>query len=425
MTRPLRSAFLLSAILLAALVGSAAAEDSTEFRGSAANGQSSETNLPTEWSQTKNLQWRTELPGPGGSSPTLIGERIYLTCYTGYGLRPSEGSDKNLMRHVLCLDRDSGAILWTKDFKPKLPESNYKGGTSARHGYSTSTIATDGEGLYVFFGKSGVYRLDMDGNTKWHVEVGDGTHSWGSGASPRLYNNLVIINASVESRTLRALDKETGEEVWKVDGIRGAWNTPTIVKGDNGDELVMSLPRKMISFDPATGKELWTCEGIPDGGYTCPSVLADNGIVYVIGGRQNTAIAIRTGGRGDVSDSHELWRVNYGSNVTSPVLHEGHLYWAHEAGGIANCLDAETGEVKYRERLQPRPGLIYASPLLADGKIYYQSHNKGVYVVAAKPEFELLAHNTSDDEERSNANPVADKSRLLVRTDGYLHCYAK
>jgi hypothetical protein len=335
---------------------------------------------------------------------------------------PSEGDPENLMRHVVCLDRKTGQLQWVKDLQPKLPESGYTGGNSSRHGYSSSTIATDGESLFVFFGKSGVYRLDMDGNVKWQADVGEGVHNWGSAASPRLYKNLVIVNASVESKTLRALDKETGQEVWRVENIRGVWNTPTPVASSNGDELVLSLPEKITSFDPATGNQLWTCTGIPDRGYTCPSVIAHDGVVYVIGGRKNTAIAVKTGGRGDVTDSHQLWRADFGSNVTSPVYHDGHIYWANESRGMAYCLDAKTGEAKYQVRFRERPGLIYASAVLVDGKIYYQSQEEGVYVVAAKPDYELLAHNKTQDTNRSNACPVPDAGRLLIRSDGYLYC---
>ncbi len=413
----------LSLFLVAMTMGIARAEDSTAFRGNDGMGASSEKSAPTSWSESKNLQWRTKLPGLGGSTPTLVGDRIYLTCYSGYGIEPSEGDPKKLMRHVVCLNRDSGKIEWTKDFQPKLPESAYKGGNSSRHGYSTSTITTDDEHLFVFFGKSGVYCLDMNGNEVWKTEVGNGTNGWGSGASPRLYKNLVIVNASVESRRVVALDKASGKQVWEVENIRGAWNTPMVVEGLSGDELVISLPERVVSFDPATGKELWSCDGIPDRGYTCPSVIAHNGIVFIIGGRKNTAIAVKTGGRGDVTDSHVLWRESYGSNVTSPVYNDGHIYWAHESRGIAYCLDAETGEVKYQERLQPRPGLIYASPLLVQGKVYYQSQNAGVFVVEAKPEFKLLSQNETGDDARSNACPVADRGRLLLRSDAYLHCY--
>jgi outer membrane protein assembly factor BamB len=160
----------------------------------------------------------------------VVGNRVYVTCYSGYGLEPGKGDMSELRRHLLCLDRATGAMRWTKDFKPLLPESKYgPGGNDSQHGYASSTPASDGKNLYLFFGKSGVYCLDLDGNELWHADVGQGTHGWGSSNSPVLHQNLVIINASIESGSLVALDKNTGKEVWRAKGIRSSWNTPVLV----------------------------------------------------------------------------------------------------------------------------------------------------------------------------------------------------
>ena len=403
------------------------AGDWTQFRGSGGLATSQEKNLPERWTASENIAWRTELPGLGTSSPITLGDRIYLTCYSGYGVQPNEGNMDDLMRHVVCLNRTDGNLVWQKDFEPKLPESAYNGGTNAKHGYSSSTPATDGERLYVFFGKSGVHCLDLKGNEIWQANVGDRTRGWGSSNSPVLFKDLVIINASIESGTLVALNKQTGEEVWKTDGIRGSWNTPLLVDTSDGkQELVVCVPQNILAFDPESGEELWTCAGIPDRGYVCPSAVAHDGIVYCIGGRQNTAIAVRAGGRGDVTESHKLWETPKGSNVSSPVYHDGHIYWVHEGRGSAYCLNAETGEVVYDERLTPRPGLVYSSVTLADGKLYAVSKHNGVYVLAAKPGFELIAHNSfEDDDARSNACLTVDDGQLLLRNDQYLYCIGK
>jgi hypothetical protein len=415
---------LLLAVAIAAVATAAEAADWTQFRGPGGLATSQETGLPSTWSLEENLLWRTELRGPGGSSPITVGDRIYLTAYSGYGLEPNEGSDDDLMRHVICLDRKSGKTVWTKEFKPRLPESVYKAGNDSHHGFATSTPVSDGERLYVFFGKSGVYCLDLEGNEIWHELVGDGTKGWGSGASPVLFGDLLIVNASVESGALVALDKRTGKQVWTAEErLRGAWNTPLLVKTDAGKtELVISLPQKLVGIDPESGKTLWYCDGIRDGSYVCPSAVAHEGIVYAIGGRTNTALAVRAGGSGDVTDTHVLWFVGAGSNVSSPVYHDGHVFWVHE-GGIAYCLDAKTGEEVYAERLAPRTGRVYSSVTLADGKLYAVSQYAGTYVIAANPTFELLAHNTiADDESRANASPVVDSGRLLLRNDRYLYC---
>ena len=187
-------------------------------------------------------------------------------------------------------------------------------------------------------------------------------------------------------------------------------------------ELVLNMPHQITGFDPATGKQLWRCDGIPDG-YVCPSVISNDGVVYAIGGRKNTAIAVRAGGRGDVTDSHVLWTVGKGNNVSSPVYHEGHLYWFHESRGMVYCLNAKTGETVYEQRLAPGPGLVYSSVTAADGKLYAVSQKGATYVLAAKPEFELLAVNAfEDDDTRTNASIVITDNRLIVRTDKAIYC---
>ncbi len=398
-----------------------AGADWSEFRGPHGLGISTEKGLPVQWSDDKNIVWKTRLPGPGTSSPVTTGDRVFLTCYTGYAVEADKpGTMEDLRRHVLCLDRGSGKILWTKEFMPEFPEHKYQG-EGSYHGYASSTPATDGERLYVFFGKSGVYCFDLDGKELWHVKVGKGINGWGSGASPVHYKNLVIVNASVESGQMVALDKNNGQEVWKAPGIGSAWNTPLLVKAPSGEtELVVSVQNWVVGLDPDKGKELWRAEGVHR--YVCPSVVAHDGVVYAIGGG-STSLAVKAGGRGDVTKTKVLWRENKGSNVSSPIYHDGHLYWASDGNGIVYCQEAATGKFVYQKRLEPPSGLIYASPVLADGKIYYVSQRKGTYVVTAKPEFELLAHNVfKEDGSRTNASPAVSNGQILLRSDQYVYC---
>jgi outer membrane protein assembly factor BamB len=395
-----------------------------EFRGPNGLGISEEKDLPVQWSSEKNLVWKTRLPGPGTSSPVTAGKRVFLTCYTGYGVNADNpGTTDDLRRHLLCVDRTDGTVLWTKEFKPVLPEHQYKG-EGSYHGYSASTPITDGQRLYVFFGKSGVYCFDLDGNEIWHTSVGKGTSGWGSGASPLLYKKLLIVNASVESGALVALDPTDGKEVWRAPGIASAWNTPVVVRLPSGEvELVVSVQNWLLGLNPDTGKELWRTDGVHS--YVCPSVVAHDGVVYAIGGG-STSLAVKAGGRGDVTKTHVLWREGKGSNVSSPVYHDGHLYWAGDQNGMVYCQEAATGKTVYQERLNPPAGKIYASPVLADGKLYYVSQTKGTYVVAVGPKFELVAHNAfADDSSRTNASPAVSNGQLLLRTDQYLYCIGK
>src|SRR4030095_15924388 len=182
----MRTNLIIVPVVILLTSGAAGAADWMQFRGPGGLGVSEEKNLPVKWSSEDNIAWQVDLPGPGASSPIVVKGRVYLTCYTGYGIEVGKSDQKDLRRHLLCFDRQSGQQLWAKEFEPKLPEHNYQG-EGSYHGYAASTPTSDGERLYVFFGKSGVFCFDLDGSELWHVSVGDGTNGWGSGCSPILY----------------------------------------------------------------------------------------------------------------------------------------------------------------------------------------------------------------------------------------------
>ena len=422
--------FLLSSLALLLAQGayaprSADAADWPQFRGPAVSGVSTEKGLPTKWGAKDGVAWKVEMPGPGTSSPAFIGDRIFITCYTGYNVpgKP-KGEPSDLRRHLLCLDRKTGKQLWDKAVEAKLPEQD---NIRDSHGYASSTPAADTERVYCFFGKSGVVAFDHAGKQLWQADAGEklDPSGWGSAASPILYGELVIVNASVESDSLYAFDKKTGKEKWRAKGIREAWNTPVVVKTKDGkDELIVAIAGKVLAFDPTTGAALWNC-ATDIGWYMVPSVVANDGIVYAIGGRSGTAaLAVRTGGTGDVTKTHRLWTSTKGSNVSSPVFHDKHVYFINDSRGTAYCLEAATGKAVYEETV-PRPGTVYASSLLADGKIYYLTRDGRTFVVAAKPEFDLLATNDLRDGGIFHATPVAADERLFIRSDKYLYCLEK
>jgi len=395
-------------------------KDWPQFRGPGGLGVGTGTDLPLTWSATENVDWKTALPGPGTSSPIVVGDRIFLTCYTGFNVPGDDQGDmQQLKLHVLCLDRHNGEIHWTTDVTPVLPEQDR---IREGHGYASSTPVSDGERVYVFFGKSGVFAFDMEGRQQWRADVGSELNGWGSAASPVVWGDLLIVNASVESQSLVALDRKTGEEKWRAEGIKEAWNTPLVVSlKEGGQELVVGMPKQVMGFDPATGESLWHCANDIQW-YIAPSAVAQDGIVWSIGGRSGTAaVAVRAGGRGDVTETHRIWTSGKGSNVSSPVVHDGHLYWAHDNLGIAYCAEAKTGRVVYEERL-PRAGQVYASPILADGRVYYVSRGGRTFVLPARPEYELLAVNDLDDRSTFNASPAVAGRRLLLRSDAFLYC---
>jgi outer membrane protein assembly factor BamB len=407
--------------LLAAFSSLASAADWPQFRGPQRDGSAGDAKLPTTWDNSTNLVWKSPLPGAGASGPVVWKDKVVLTCYSGYGLSEKDPGDMSqLARHVLCFDMATGKELWRYDLPAKLPETEFRG-FCALHGYASSTPATDGQNVYVFFGKSGVVALTLEGEHLWTASVGDRTDNWGSATSPLLYQDLVIVNASVENGSLVALDKKTGKQVWSGPRIRRAWSSPVLAGADGGKpELVVSMQGEVLGLDPASGEKLWTCPGVQD--YVCPSPMAFDDIVVAIGGRAGKGIAIKLGGRGEVMP---FWEVNRGSNVSSPVYHDGHLYWASESRGIVYCADAMTGEVKYDQRLEPKSDRIYASPVLAGGNVYYVSRQSGVYVVAAKPEYELVSHVPPLDKSVFNGSPAVAGDRMLLRSNEALYCIGK
>ena len=332
--------------------------DWLQFRGPGGQGISEEKGLPIEWSDDKNIAWKVKLPGAGASCPVVKGNRSFVTCYSGYGQTDEKtaGMMDDLRRHLLCLDRATGETKWAKEFQPVLPEHKYAG-EGAYQGYAASTPIIEGERIYVFFGKSGVFCYDLDGKEIWHSLVGKNTHGWGSGASPILYKDFLIINASVENKEMVALNKTTGKEVWKSPGMSSAWDTPVLVTTpEKKQELVVSVEPRVVGIDPDTGKELWRVDGVHR--YICPSVVAHDGIVYAIGGG-HTSLAVKTGGTGEVTKTHRLWSLPKGSNVGSPIYRDGHIYWAHDSNGTVVCQEAATGKVVYTERLKPESKQIW------------------------------------------------------------------
>lgn len=405
----------------------AGSSDSPRFRGHHGSGVARGSNPLLKWDSSTNIAWKTALPGAGSSSPALFGGRIYLTAYSGYGVSKDNPGDMNaLKRHVLCIAKDSGDIIWQRDLDSALPESEYRN-RMHWHGYATPTCAVDEQRVYSFFGKTGVVAHDHDGNKLWQQSVGDEHHGWGSAASPVLYENLVILNAFSESGDLVALDKTDGHEVWRARNLlKEAWNTPALVKAADGKtELVIGVMGKVLGFDPSSGKKLWECEG--PNWYVCGSPVvardAAGDIAYFIVGQKYESIAVRAGGRGDVTNSHVVWRGKHGSNVGSPVLHDGRLYFAHESGGILFCLNAATGELIYQQRLPNRPDYIYASPLIVEDKLYLLTRSGGGYVVQTGDAFKLLSFNDlSADRSTFNASPVFSDGKLFIRSDRFLYC---
>jgi outer membrane protein assembly factor BamB len=408
------------------------ASDWTQFRGPNGSGIAVGAQVPTKWSDTQNLQWKTALPGPGSSSPIVSGEQVFVTCYSGYGDGTADASPDKLQRHLLCLGRSNGKILWDRTVPPELPEDGF-GGYLREHGYASSTPVTDGERVYAFFGKTGAVAFDLSGKQLWKVNLGklSNDRRWGSAASPVLYQNLLIVNAGGESRSIYALDKLSGREVWKAEAetLELCFSTPALVEGGPGrTDLCIAVPGELWGLNPETGKLRWYAQtGI--GGNLSPSVVVADGVVFVTGGYpQQGSIAVRCGGKGDVTQTNVAWTSNLASYVPSPIVSGGHLYFVSDLGN-AVCLDAKTGTVLHRQRL---PGFssasrggkpVYASLLLAGGHFYAVTRRQGTFVLKATPEMALVAQNRfAGDESDFNATPAISGNQIFLRSHRYVYC---
>ena len=429
------------------LVPCLAGADWPEFRGTGGAAVSQDAGLPDRWDNSTNLLWKLKLPGEGASSPIVFGDRVYVTCFSG---QPGK-----LARHLVCANRNDGKPVWTREITTDTPEAN-NSGQKTQNGYASNKPATDGKRIYVFLGTAGVYAFDLDGNQMWKHSVGKGTDQWGTGSSVRLFDDLVIVDAAIESSKVVALDKATGDEKWSFGVARRSWSTPAVVDAGGHTELVVSSEGRVSGLDHS-GKELWHCDGLQ--GYTCPSVTPGDGVVFVSGGGPSymTQMAIRCGGSGDVTKTHVLWRQRGGANVPTPVAYKGHLFGVNDRGGVAFCLNAQTGKPDYQQRLQAslepevqpvafqpprgRRGMgrggfgrgdfgggglsFYASAVAADDKIYIPSRTSGVFVLAADSEFKMLACNTFEgDDSRFDGTPAISDGQIFLRSNRYLYCVA-
>ena len=421
---------LLICLLMAAMPVQA---DWNRFRGPNGSGIAS-GRVPGTWSSSENVIWKAPLPGPGTSSAIVVGSAVLVTCWSGYG-DGSPGEMAKLVRHVICLDNTTGQVRWSRAVPAVLPEDPYEG-MITEHGYASSTPTSDGEAVYVFFGKTGVLCFDVKAGTqRWHTPIK--THSddkhWGSAASPVLHGELLIVNALTEAGAVIALDKRTGRQVWQTAeaGRQLAYGTPLLVeRAGGGQDVVIPVREQVWGIDAATGTQRWyAAHGL--GGDVSPHAILGGGLLYIFGGNpKQGSVALPPGGAGDLT-AQLKWQNKNSSYIPTPVYHEGRLYVINDQG-FALCMDARTGAELYRERAMERltgkrraggGQPFYASPVLVNGRLYCPSRRNGTFVIAAKPTFELLAINVlADDESSFNATPAVDGNRLYLRSDRFLYC---
>ncbi|MFT5466132.1 MAG: outer membrane protein assembly factor BamB [Verrucomicrobiales bacterium] len=384
------------------------AENWPAWRGdNSGSGATTETDLPLEWGKDKNVAWRVELPDRGNSTPIIWGDRVFVT----------QAVTETNWRGLMCFDRKDGKLLWKSGLTFAKKERTHRDNP-----YCSASPTTDGELVVAAYGSAGVAAYDFEGNEVWKRDFGALDHVWGNSTSPVIHGNLVFhYHGPAKGAALYALDKKSGETIWKWDepkwetgprtdgfagrendnDVIGSWSTPLIVE----DQLVMSFPMEIKAFDPASGKVLWTCEGLNPLVYSSP--IAADGVVVAQGGYQGNSVAVTTKGE-------RIWReVKHFGGIGSGVIKDGHLY-AQDAGGIAHCVDLKTGKTVWKERL-PGAGKSWGSLLLAGDLIYTLSQpGDTVAFKAATSGLEVVAQ--SDVDERTNASLAAAGGDIFIRT---------
>jgi outer membrane protein assembly factor BamB len=397
------------------IAGAAAAEDWPQFRGPTGQGIAGDGSYPVEWSTTKNVAWKQAIPGRGWSSPVVCAGRIFLT--TAVPVKGSAAGDQSL--RALCLDARSGKILW--DNEVFLLDGKKAPPIHSKNSHASPTPIADGRRLYVHFGHQGTACLDLEGKVLWRNTELTYAPVHGSGGSPVLVEDALIFSCDGSDKQLvAALDRQSGKVLWRTDREctyykKFSFSTPLAIEVKDQKQVVSPFSGAVCAYDPATGGEVWRVRY--DGYSVVPRPVFGHGLVFVSSAFDHpTLLAIRPDGQGDVTDTHVAWTLTKGApNSPSPLLVGDELYLVSDHG-VATCLDGVTGKVHWQERLG---GTYSASPLYADGKVYFQDEAGTGVVIKAGTRFERLAQNAL--EEPSLASYAAADGALFIRTEKHLY----
>ena len=423
-----------------------AAQNWPSFRGPGASGVADTSPTPTEWNGEtgKNILWKTPIPGFGHSSPVIWGNRIFVTTavpqndkavFLARGTR-GDAQPKNDTTHdwrVYALDKNTGKVLWYRTARNGTPRSR-------RHGKSSQaspTPVTDGKVVIAYFGSEGLYAYDVEGKLLWKNDLGildvawffDPDFAYGVASSPTIYRDVVILQIDLLQKSfLVAFRLTDGEQVWRVErGAQPSWGSPIVFSFANRDELVVNDPDFIRGYDPKTGEELWRLRGNSEETITTPVATRDRIYVASHGERLSPIYAIRPGASGDISlregetsNKFIFWsRKRGGPHVTTPLIYDNALYLCSDLG-ILSAYDARTGKRLYKARLDRSGARHFASPVAADGKVYFANEDGEVLVAKAGPRYELLSTNPMG--EPVMATPAISDGVLYVR--GLKHLFA-
>ncbi len=393
---------------------SATAADWPEFRGPTRDGVSTATNVPVEWSESEHVAWKQEIPGSGWSSPVLVDGKLYLTTATG----TAEAGDLSL--RAICVDAKDGRILW--DVEAIHPDVEAAKIMHPKNSPASATPIVEGDRIYVHFGHMGTAALDLSGKVLWTQTSIHYLPQHGNGGSPVLVDGLVVFSCDGDEEPfIVALDQQTGAERWRVARDTEAdrtfsFCTPLVIEVDGAKQIISPGSGMAGAYDPHSGHEMWRVN-YGQGFSVVPRPIYKNGMLYLCSGfvRANLLAVNPKGASGDITDTHVVWKFDRGVPTTPSVLvTDDEVYFVSD-NGVATCLDARSGEVNWTERLG---GGFSASPVLAEGRVYFTNEDGTTYVVRAGKEYELLA--TNELGERTLASPAVDDGAIYVRTASHL-----
>jgi len=424
-----------AALLLTCAALFAADDDWPRWRGPNDDGMA-RGDAPVEWSDTKNVAWRVAIPGRGHSSPVIWGDRIFLTTAvpaeaasepaapqkSGRGAGGGAGAGREHKFVLLCLDRNTGKVLWERVGVAAKPHEGYHG----RYGsFASSSPVTDGKHVYAFFGSRGLYCYDLSGKLVWQKEFPPMRMrlQFGEGAATVIDGERLYLKFDQEEGSyLLVLDKQTGKELWRASrDEQSSWSAPLVVAHNGRKQVVVSATNKVRSYDSGTGKLVWECAGLGSNVIPAPVLVGDM-VLAMSGHREPNLLAIRLGREGDLTGSDAIaWTNDRGNSYSaSPVLHDNKLYFVTDSG-MLSCLNARTGEVYYRQQRLPKPYSFKSSPVGASGKLYLATEDGDVVVVKMGEKYEVLATNTLADQ-MFIATPAIAGGSLYLRGRDALYC---
>jgi outer membrane protein assembly factor BamB len=395
-------------------VWNATAAQWPEFRGPTGQGLSDEHGLPLDWSESRNVLWKVPVPGAGWSSPVVANGRVWLTTATQTGTGPGRPASVSL--RALAIDVSTGReVVNVEVFRVDRPAA-----INGKNSHASPTPVLDGDRVYVHFGSEGTAALTTTGEVLWRARLSYASQH-GSGGSPVLYRDLLIVNCDGNGGAafVAAIESRTGKIRWRTERrapADQAYSTPLVIRVGDQDQLVSVGAYRTAAYDPATGKEIWRVS-YGDGFSNVPRPVYGHGLVYIVTGFQQPALlAVRPDGRGDVTNTHIVWTSRRAAPYTpSPLLVAAELYVVND-GGIASCLDATTGAMRWQQRLS---GTYSASPIYADGRVYFLNEDGVATVIAAATTFRQLAVNELDGATLASM-AVAGQS-ILIRTVSHLY----